>query len=342
MAPAQPERFLVTGALGCIGAWTIRALVREGVPVVAFDLGSDARRLRLVMTDEELAAVTFVRGDITDIASVEAALDAHTITNVIHLAALQVPFCRADPPRGALVNVVGTVNIFEAVKRRAERMGPIVYTSSIGMYGSADADAATGRLGEQATAHPLNHYGVYKQANEGTARVYWLDDRLSSIGLRPMTVYGVGRDQGMTSGPTKAIVAALLGQPYKIGFGGATLFQYVDDVAGTLLAASRSRLDGAHVFNLGGSVATMTQLVETIESIVPEARGLVTFDPTPLPFPADIDHDGLAAIGPVPVTPFADGVAASAEIYRALARRGRLVASEQGLEPPAPGIATTA
>lgn len=342
MAPAQPERFLVTGALGCIGAWTIRALVREGVPVVAFDLGSDPRRLRLVMTDEELAAVTFVRGDITDIASVEAALDAHTITNVIHLAALQVPFCRADPSRGALVNVVGTVNIFEAVKRRAERMGPIVYTSSIGMYGSADVDAATGRLGEQATARPLNHYGVYKQANEGTARVYWLDDRLSSIGLRPMTVYGVGRDQGMTSGPTKAIVAALLGQPYKIGFGGATLFQYVDDVAGTLLAASRSRLDGAHVFNLGGSVATMTQLVETIESIVPEARGLVTFDPTPLPFPADIDHDGLAAIGPVPVTPFADGVAASAEIYRALARRGRLVASEQGLEPPAPDIATTA
>ena len=61
-------------------------------------------------------------------------------------------------------------------------MGPIVYTSSIGMYGSADADAATGRLAEQATAHPLNHYGVYKLANEGTARVYWLDDGLSSIG----------------------------------------------------------------------------------------------------------------------------------------------------------------
>ena len=157
-----------------------------------------------------------------------------------------------------------------------------------------------------------------------------------------MTVYGVGRDQGMTSGPTKAIVAALLGVPYTIGFGGSTLFQYVDDVARTLLAASRSRLDGAHVFNLGGSVASMTQLVETIESIVPEARGLVTFDPTPLPFPAEIDHDGLAALGPVPVTPFADGVAASAEIYRDLARRGRLVASEQGLEPPATSIATTA
>jgi nucleoside-diphosphate-sugar epimerase len=157
-----------------------------------------------------------------------------------------------------------------------------------------------------------------------------------------MTVYGVGRDQGMTSGPTKAIVAALLGMPYRIGFGGSTLFQYADDVARTLLAASRSGIEGAHVFNLGGSLASMAELVETIESIVPEARGRITFDPTPLPFPAEIDHDGLAAIGPVPVTPFADGIAASAEIYRDLARRGRLVASEQGLEPPATGVPTPA
>lgn len=340
MSRSPDERFLVTGALGCIGAWTVRALVGEGVPVVAFDLGGDARRLRSIMTDAELAAVTFVRGDITEIASVEAALDANAITNVIHLAALQVPFCRADPPRGALVNVVGTVNVFEAVKRRADRIGPIVYTSSIGMFAAADADAATGRLAEQASAHPLNHYGVYKLANEGTARVYSLDDGLSSIGLRPMTVYGVGRDQGMTSGPTKAIVAALLGVPYTIGFGGSTLFQYAADVGRTLVAASRSRLDGAHVFNLGGSIASMTELVETIEGIVPEARGLITFEPTPLPFPAEIDHDGLAALGPIPVTPFAEGIAASAEIYRDLARRGRLVASEQGLEPPASGVAT--
>jgi UDP-glucuronate 4-epimerase len=341
MAGSSGERFLVTGALGCIGAWTVRALVRDGVPVVAFDLGSDPRRLRLIMTDGELAAVTFVRGDITDLASVGAALDTNAITNVIHLAALQVPFCRADPPLGALVNVVGTVNVFEAVKSRADRIGPIVYTSSIGMYGADDADAATGHLSEDAVAHPLNHYGVYKLANEGNARVYWLDDGLSSIGLRPMTVYGVGRDQGMTSGPTKAIVAALLGLPYRIGFGGSTLFQYADDVARTLIAASRSGLAGAHVFNLGGSLASMAELVETIEAIAPEARGLVTFDPTPLPFPAEIDHDGLAALGPVPVTPFADGISASAAIYRDLARRGRLVATEQGLEVPVTGVTPT-
>ena len=42
------ERFLVTGALGCIGAWAATLLVREGTPVVAYDLGDDDHRLRLV------------------------------------------------------------------------------------------------------------------------------------------------------------------------------------------------------------------------------------------------------------------------------------------------------
>ena len=226
------ERFLVTGALGCIGAWTIRNLVREGTTVVAFDQASDPRRIRQITTDDEFARIAFARGDITELASVEQALDDHGITNIIHLAALQVPFCRADPPLGARVNVLGTVNIFEAVRRRSDRIRQVVYTGSVGMFDAADADPGTNRLENDAAAHPINHYGVYKQANEGTARVYWMENGVSSIGLRPMTVYGPGRDQGLTSSPTKAIVAAVLGRPATIGFSGRTLFQYADDVAG--------------------------------------------------------------------------------------------------------------
>jgi len=329
------ERFLVTGALGCIGAWTIRTLVREGAPVVAFDLGRDVRRLQSIMSPDELARVELVTGDITELATLDEALATNAITNVIHLAALQVPFCKANPPLGARVNVVGTVNVFEAVKRQARPMAPVVYTSSIGMFGPGDIDPETGRLGASATAHPLNHYGVYKLANEGNARVYWLDDKIPSVGLRPLTVYGVGRDQGMTSGPTKAIAAAVLGVPFTVPFGGPTLFQYAEDVARALIAASRSSLGGAHVFNLDGSSADGPQLVDAIAAEVPEARELIRFEPVSLPFPAAIDHDGLEALGPLPVTPFAEGVRASIEIYRQLAREGRLVAAEHGLEPPA-------
>ena len=246
------ERFFVTGALGCVGAWTVRELVREGTPVVAFDLGTNTRRLEQILTPDEIGRITFVTGDITDLSALERVLDDQRITNVIHLAALQVPFSRADPPLGAAVNVVGTVNVFEAVRRLGLRDAPLVYASSMGMFIPTDVDPVSGRLEEDAVAHPGNHYGVYKLANEGNARIYWADSGVASVGLRPMTVYGVGRDQGMTSSPTVAIAAAVLGQPFEISFGGATVFQYAEDVAKTLLLASRSSPDGARVSNLGG------------------------------------------------------------------------------------------
>jgi UDP-glucuronate 4-epimerase len=336
------ERFLVTGALGCIGAWTVRELVREGVPVVAFDVGSDPRRLALVMTPDELARVKFVAGDITDLDSLERALSDHAITNVVHLAALQVPFCRADPPLGARVNVVGTVNVFEAVRRRGPGMAPIVYTGSIGMFSASDADPATGQLREDADPHPGNHYGVYKYANEGNARIYWTDSGVASVGLRPMTVYGAGRDQGMTSSPTVAIAAAVLGVPFRIAFGGSTLYQYAEDVAKTLLLASRAAPEGARVFNLGGSPVAMDEWIEAIEAAVPGAVRLITNEPKPLPFPSDIQHDTLAALGEVPVTPYRDAIAATARIYQRLAADGRLVGTEHGVPIAAANLAEAA
>ena len=336
-----PERFLVTGALGCIGAWTVRELIRDGASVVGYDVGTNPRRLALVMTPDELARVTFVAGDITDLDDLDRTLAEHEITNVIHLAALQVPFCRADPPLGARVNVVGTVNVFEAVRRQGEGMAPVVYTGSIGMYSPSDVDAATGRLLEGADPHPGNHYGVYKHANEGTARIYLADAGVPSVGLRPMTVYGAGRDQGVTSSPTVAIAAAVLGTPFRISFGGGTLFQYARDVARTLIIASRAEPAGARVFNLGGSPVAIADWIEAIETIVPEARGSITAEPTPLPFPSDIEHTSLAALGSVPVTPYREAIAETADIYRALLAEGRLIGAEHGLPAAAPVVGSS-
>ncbi len=154
------DRFLVTGALGCLGAWTCNVLTEEGALVVGFDLGDDPARLELVMGPDALERVTLVRGDITDLDQVDQAIEEHGVTHVIHLAALQVPFCRADPVRGARVNVVGTVCVFEAAKQR-ELGTTIAYASSAAVYDRSGAMA------------PTTIYGVYKAANEGTARIYW-------------------------------------------------------------------------------------------------------------------------------------------------------------------------
>lgn len=321
------DRFLITGALGCIGAWVTRNLVRQGVSPVIFDQAGDPRRLRLIMDPGELARVTFVAGDIADLAALERALDVYAITHIVHLAALQVPFCKADPPLGARVNVVGTVNLFEAVARRRDRIGHVIYASSVAVYDAADAGPSGAPIPHGAPGRPTTLYGVYKQANEGTARVFWQDARVSSIGLRPCIVYGPGRDQGLTSAPTKAMLAAAAGRPFHIPFGGRSDFQYADDVAKAFIACARAPFEGAEVFNLRGSVAHMREVVAAIEAAAPAARGTITFDDAGLPFPAEYDAAPLAAlIGQPPYTPLQEAVAATVARFRALLESGRMAA----------------
>src|SRR5262245_66445529 len=69
-------------------------------------------------------------------------------------------------------------------------------------------------------------------------------------GFRPLTVYGPGRDFGLTADPTLAMKAAVLGRPFQIRWGGSTDLIYAEDVARALCAAARARLDGARVYNL--------------------------------------------------------------------------------------------
>ena len=111
---------------------------------------------------------------------------------------------------------------------------------------------------------PRTLYGVYKLANEGTATVYAAGDAASpSVGLRPFSVYGPGRDQGLTAGPTLAIAAAVRGEPYQIGFGGRTQLHYAPDVARAFVRAARSAPGGAQTLNLGGPATAIADFVAT-------------------------------------------------------------------------------
>jgi UDP-glucuronate 4-epimerase len=240
------QRFLVTGAYGCIGAWTVRQLVREGVEVIGVDAGSDDRRVRELLVEDELAAATFLQGDVSDSAQVEQLFDLEP-THVIHLAALQVPECRDNPVLGARVNVVGTVTLFAAAAH-AGIATPVVYASSAAAF--AAADASEGAPADP-SGHPGTHYGVFKYANEGTARVFSVESGLSSIGLRPYVVYGAGRDRGVTSAPTAAMRAAAEGVGYAIPYSGRTEMQYAPDVAAAFIAAARAGFAGARNDGVG-------------------------------------------------------------------------------------------
>jgi len=314
---------LITGTMGCLGAWAAAQLVRRGETVISFDLSQDRSRLNLLLSpDEQEATIHFITGDLTDFAQVQRAVADYGATRIIHLAALQVPFCRANPVMGSAVNVTGTVNLFEAAKQAGIKH--LTYASSIAVYGPP-SDYPPGLVAHDATHAPRTLYGVYKVANEGTARIYWQDHGISSTALRPHTVYGLGRDQGLTSDPTKAMLAAAAGVPSSIKFGGTVQMQHASDVAAQFIDASATPVQGAFVYNLGTPPVSVDDIIAHIQAAKPGAH--LTRTDNRLPFPEGFDDSALrATVSTVYETPLADGIADTIRSFERLLNEGRIAA----------------
>lgn len=318
-------RVLLTGGFGCIGSWIIRNLLKSGDEVCVFDLREDQRRLRLVVSDADLARVRFVAGDVADLDAVRMVIDRQKITHVIHLAGLQVSVCRGDPLLGARVNVLGTLAVFEAVRLAGPQIGGLVYASSAAVFGPpefyGDSNAP---LANDAPLAPGTQYGAFKVCNEQCARVYFQDNGISSVGLRPWAVYGVGRDFGVTSEPTKAIKSVALGRNYPMSFGGRLDFQYVDDVAKAFIRSLSSK-PGARAYNLRGTVTTVAEFRRDLIAIAPEAERLVSHCDRQLGIAPNLDDSAWQRdFGPLPATPLSDGIQETFKHFRQLAAEGRL------------------
>ncbi|MGH9343315.1 MAG: NAD-dependent epimerase/dehydratase family protein, partial [Terriglobia bacterium] len=114
------SRFLITGAKGCIGSWIVKNLVERGDDPWIFDSDPGAHRLQAILGKDDLQRLHFILGDITDFEALDRAVAKNGITHIVHLAALQVPACAANPLLGGKVNVMGTLNVFETAKRRKD------------------------------------------------------------------------------------------------------------------------------------------------------------------------------------------------------------------------------
>lgn len=317
-------RVLLTGGYGCIGCWVAGLLLRRGDAVFVYDLKEDTRRMRQVLPEDLVRQVRFVAGDVADLAGLRAAVATHGITHVCHLAGLQVPTCRADPLLGARVNVLGTLAVFEAVRQSGGQVQRLVYASSAAVFGPPSI-YPQGPLADDVPLAPSTHYGCYKLCNEGNARVYFEEHGLSSIGLRPWTVYGVGRDFGMTSEPTKAVKALSLGRPFHITFGGVQDMQFAGDVAGAFVRCLEVPYTGSKAYNLRGDRVDMPEFRRILSEVEPAAAKLVTCGDKQIAVAYDLADAGLRRdVGDVPHTPLAGGLRRTLEHFRKLQAEGRL------------------
>jgi UDP-glucose 4-epimerase len=279
---------LITGGGGFLGAWLARRLTAAGL-------------LRDIAGSQIADKIDWRSGDVTEAAQVTAA--AEGCDGIVHLAGILTPACKADPIRGARINLLGTLNIFNAAK--ALRIERIVYASSAGVYGPND-----GR-----TPFPTTHYGAFKLACEGSARAFWEDAGIASIGFRPYIIYGGGRDIGLTAGPSLACRAAARGEAYDIPYSGSAGLVHVDDVTAAFEMALLRELDGAHVFNLVGEVASNEDVVAAIREVVPGAA--VGIHGPGLPIVSDIEEGDLRKVlAGLPRTGLRDGVRRTIDYYR--------------------------
>jgi nucleoside-diphosphate-sugar epimerase len=137
----------------------------------------------------------------------------------------------------------------------------------------------------------------------------------------------VNRDTGLTSDPTKAMKAGILGVPFHIRFSGATDFQYVEDTAAAFLACADRAPDGAQVFNLHGE----TVEVETIVGIINDVAGheLATFGGPPIPIAPAMDDTAIRrAILDLPSTPLGTGIRETMRRFDELKKLGQLDTSD--------------
>jgi nucleoside-diphosphate-sugar epimerase len=293
-------RVLVTGGSGFIGAWIIRRLLARGAEIRVFDLKGDRSLVRSIV-GAAADRLDWRTGDVSrrdEVLSAAAGCD-----RLIHLAAVLTPACKDDPVRGAEINLIGTLNLFEAA--RAHAIPTVLYMSSAGVFGPDDGE----------TPFPTTQYGAFKLAAEGSARAYRADHGIASAGFRPLVVYGPGREVGGTAGPTLACRAAAEGRPYVIPFSGATDFVYVDDVAAAFEAAAARPPEGAEVFNVVGVLGSAEAFAAEIRRAVPGAEISVS-GPT-LPVAARIAPGRLREVYPeVPLTPLPRGIAETIAHYR--------------------------
>jgi UDP-glucose 4-epimerase len=261
-------RAVVTGGAGFIGSHVVDALLARGDEVYVVDDLSTGKREN-VATGAQLHEADIRR-------DVDRVFDEVTPELCFHLAAqADVRVSVERPDHDADVNVIGTLRVLEASRRRNTK---IIFSSTGGaIYGECDGPAR-----EDHPRLPLAPYGVSKLAGEEYLAAYNRLYGSEHVSLRYGNVYGPRQDPKGEAGVVAIFMNRLRdGETPRIFGNGKQTRDYVyvgDVVAATLAAADHE----GGVFNVGtGQETSVLDLYEHVQRVSGITREPEFADPRP-------------------------------------------------------------
>lgn len=329
MTESTSERILVTGGFGCIGTQVVKwLLLNTDATVIVGTREVTANRINRLFGDSDLSRLTCVRLDVRDQDQLEDVLQANEVSRVAHLAALQTPDCNANRDLGLQINLAGTQNLVEAVKRCRPALRRFVFASSVAVYGPRRSYPGS-KVSMLAEPAPVNVYGAWKLAGEQITRFLFQETGIPSLCVRPGVLFGPGRDAGLTAAPTTAMKHVALRLPYEIPFQSRQDYLYSPDVGAAFGNALLAPFSTYGVFTLPSHTVDTRQFVEILHQAVAELqRGddfRITFGHAEVPFICDLEFElFLRAFPSTPHTPLLTAIKESLIFFQQQAESGWL------------------
>lgn len=262
MSDPTDDPVLVTGCAGFIGSRVAQTLLDDGRRVVGIDNLNDYYDVRL--KEYRLKQLVhphfeFVAGDIEDGDAIGRLFDRHRFACVVNLAARAgVRYSMENPQVYLTTNLLGSLNLLEAMRRRGIRKYVLASTSSL-YAGQPMPFVETLPVNT-----PISPYAASKKGAEVLAYTYHFLYGLDVSVVRYFTVYGPAGRPDMSV--FRFIQWIDRQQPIEL-YGDGTQsrdFTFVDDIARGTIRAMKPL--GYEIINLGGGNKP-TSLLEIIEQI---------------------------------------------------------------------------
>jgi UDP-glucose 4-epimerase len=265
---------LVLGGNGLFGRKTVIQLVQDKdiATVVSMDV-VPTREWVLKEMGHQTNKFKFVRGDVSELEDILAAIKQYAIDRIINFAfILPGDTLETNPRLGVKVNELGMCNSFEAA--RLMGISRLVYASSEGVYGP-QGEYGDREVTEQDKMHPGSAYAIAKQLSEILADQYHRLYGINFTALRPCIGYGHG---GLTPLMIRQFCELVslpaVGKPFSVEDDGTTTasLSAADDVAALAIKLVKMPASPHPAYNVGGPPTSMEDVAKVVRQYIPEAK----------------------------------------------------------------------